>query len=1801
MGDDHPKRKMKTPSQLEILERVYAEDKYPSEIVRSELSHQLNLTDRQVKMWFCHRRLKDRKGSTTTTTTTTTTSTEETRHKKNQQRIHPQYQLDHHHHLLPPPPPPAPPPPPPHHHHPGLSLDFGSPMQQQQPMRVLPIATAAPHNFLDMMHPEERAFHMRQLAKRDLETNGGRGSAYRRLGLHNVSPLDCRLSVSPEVAAIRLVEEQLGEPMREDGPILGYEFDPLPPGAFDTPIEHGSQYPRSQFATPEGVYNSESKAHARHEPKLGRQALGSSDFSPSPATSSSKRKNSSSSPFLPLATVPQSPRVPHEHQFIPEHPTGTGAHFYDRSSSKQQQQQQPQQQSLELSTRISPLSFLPPAGVETFGNGFCTESRQAPTLGLGFPPPSDMRFPADFLPRTGMPFPPPEVQLLPPVRPPMSEKAIAGTERLIMLHEQEQARLERKRKAEEARIAKEHEAQDKRMKKEMERQEAMRRKKEDQERKESEKVHREKQKELERLAREKAREEERLQRQHKKEYERMEKLLQKENQRVAKLRQKEEMRREKEATKLRAAYERATAKKLAKLSTGLIDDEQLELMQMGAFVQGLISGSEFDPNKIELPMFPPASVRMKPPIGVPPWNDSNHNVANLFMVWRMLTNFADVIGLWPFTLDEFVQALHDYDSRLLGEIHIALLKTLVKDVKDASQAAAIGSNQALAVASGGHPELVEAAYAWGFDIQEWGQHVNALTWPEILRQFALASGYGPRWKKKITETAPSTPVAEGKNAEDAVANLRSGAAAANAVTQMRGRNSSRVRKQQQQHKPVLTPGTVKFAAFQVLSVEGSKGLTILEVVDRVQKAGLRDLSTSKTPEASISAVLSRDTKLFERVAPSTYCVRLVFRKSPEEAEAVLQAAREKIRQCESRLSDAEPEPLEEDIIEEAEEREEEEECDEQDIEETEEREVKNETATTTISTIETTVTTTTTNDNSPSSSGKVILRLKVGKLTPSSDAPAVESGQKEECVKAEPERLHSSLDMNVESVEVMAQESSDGMEIDESQVGEVWVQGLMEGEYTDLSVEERLCGLVALVDAVNQGSTVRSAIEERYEAASALKRQLWEEVQIDKRRLKEECSKAEAAKVDETNLQQQQVDEKPLLQALENGSQEAQEQQLDGDEDGSSNPAQALSEDPNERQQKCASQHSDRSRADMKADIRLRAEKLYVIRSLPLGLDRRHNRYWQFVTSSSGHDPGCRRIYFESHEDGHWEVIDTEEALNALMNSLDIRGTREANLFVALKELEGSLRQAMSSSSTKQHQDHHQSHHTGNGNGAGVQAGAGSRNGNGNDSCEGSPSSSAVVGNGGKDSTSSDARVGSLKVELGRSASENSGAMERYKDMERWLWRHCSVKALQRGGEKRRESENDGMITECESCHDLRWAVDKHCPFCHSTGEEEVWSDFSQHVRDCEQKMISRDPAWRIQGGVLPPRIQLLKKLLFLVEICIPCEALKPAWSTNSYRKAWCQRLKAASSAGEILQAFMDLEGAIDEDWISSSYESIEQVGRLIGIQRKNPPWIPQTSAAVALRLMVFDSSIAYTEEQKQQLMDRQRRVPMRRSKGEAREVLYEAGSTRPAEGEEDKETKEAEFNSQEEELPPQFYERSGGDFGAHPSWSARQESAAVLLEEEEEDDEDEDKRLAMKASGESDDSSQMNWEGQDSFEELEQPGHGSLHHLEELEMEEEDGLMLEEEEELSDEEEESEEEEFQQQASSSDTDEEQNKHDNLVVAKNLININASLEESGDDLHTAAAASKINGGSSERVVNCGLTSELEFERGTYEE
>lgn len=44
-----------------------------------------------------------------------------------------------------------------------------------------------------------------------------------------------------------------------------------------------------------------------------------------------------------------------------------------------------------------------------------------------------------------------------------------------------------------------------------------------------------------------------------------------------------------------------------------------------------------------------------------------------------------------------------------------------------------------------------------------------------------------------------------------------------------------------------------------------------------------------------------------------------------------------------------------------------------------------------------------------------------------------------------------------------------------------------------------------------------------------------------------------------------------------------------------------------------------------------------------LGSDRRYNSYWLFLGPCREDDPGHRRVYFESSEDGHWEVIDSPQ------------------------------------------------------------------------------------------------------------------------------------------------------------------------------------------------------------------------------------------------------------------------------------------------------------------------------------------------------------------------------------------------------------------------------------------------------------------------------------------------------------------------------------------------------------------------------
>lgn len=60
--------------------------------------------------------------------------------------------------------------------------------------------------------------------------------------------------------------------------------------------------------------------------------------------------------------------------------------------------------------------------------------------------------------------------------------------------------------------------------------------------------------------------------------------------------------------------------------------------------------------------------------------------------------------------------------------------------------------------------------------------------------------------------------------------LRNGSAAENAVAIMQEKGLSLQRKSR--HR--LTPGTVKFAAYHVLALEGGQGLNVIELAEKIQ-------------------------------------------------------------------------------------------------------------------------------------------------------------------------------------------------------------------------------------------------------------------------------------------------------------------------------------------------------------------------------------------------------------------------------------------------------------------------------------------------------------------------------------------------------------------------------------------------------------------------------------------------------------------------------------------------------------------------------------------------------------------------------------------------------------------------------------------------------------------------------------------------------------------------------------------------------------------------------------------------------
>lgn len=200
--------------------------------------------------------------------------------------------------------------------------------------------------------------------------------------------------------------------------------------------------------------------------------------------------------------------------------------------------------------------------------------------------------------------------------------------------------------------------------------------------------------------------------------------------------------------------------------------------------------------------------------------------------------------------------------------------------------------------------------------------------------------------------------------------------------------------------------------------------------------------------------MSRDTKLFERTAPSTYCVKTPYRKDPADSEALLSAAREKIRVFQNALSECEE--VEKDVDEA--ERDEDSECDDaEDDADGDDMNIEDKDAKSPLVGAQ---------DGSPIT--------VVGDIKKESNSVVPQSAQTK---SGGSDSLHTLDTKASTSTDPAVGDDGKDTEIDESNQGESWVQGLAEGDYSDLSVDERLNALVALIGVATEGNSIRAILE----------------------------------------------------------------------------------------------------------------------------------------------------------------------------------------------------------------------------------------------------------------------------------------------------------------------------------------------------------------------------------------------------------------------------------------------------------------------------------------------------------------------------------------------------------------------------------------------------------------------------------------------------------------------------------------------------------------------------------------------------
>ncbi|KAL6644463.1 hypothetical protein ACP70R_016071 [Stipagrostis hirtigluma subsp. patula] len=477
-------------------------------------------------------------------------------------------------------------------------------------------------------------------------------------------------------------------------------------------------------------------------------------------------------------------------------------------------------------------------------------------------------------------------------------------------------------------------------------------------------------------------------------------------------------------------------------------------------------------------------------------------------------------------------------------------------------------------------------------------------------------------------------------------------------------------------------------------------------------------------------------------------------------------------------------------------------------------------------------------------------------------------------------------------------------EIDESYPGERWLLGLMEGDYSDLSIDEKLDCLVSLIDVVSGADSVPRLEEPQrglHNTPGAQPHPSGGKIKKSTKSLYQSNGESRNGLGNSYTLD--------LSQQDRSGSQGSQDYIINSGRNDSS----GISHQP---------------------------------QVVFLGSDRRYNSYWLFLGPCRADDPGHRRVYFESSEDGHWEVVDSPQELLSLLSVMDSRGTREAHLLASMEKRQACLFEAMKKHVEGQNPVRHPAFsETSSGDGASPKTGSGDG---------ASPVSDIDNASVPTDFADSNLDLSSaIVIENGRRGDQRILMWERLQAFDKWIWTsfYADLNAVKYGKKSFKES-----LVRCESCHDLYWRDEKHCRICHSTFEVgfDLEERYAIHVATCrEPEHVHEVPNHK----VLPSQLQALKAAIHTIEACMPEVAFTGSWMKSAH-KLWVKRLRRTSSLPELLQVLVDFVGAMDEDWLYKSSSSVSFSSYLDDIIVYFQT-MPQTTSAVALWVVKLDALIA--------------------------------------------------------------------------------------------------------------------------------------------------------------------------------------------------------------------------------------------------